>query len=166
MIAALIAEHPWLSPALLLVLIVLGFLVGPRLSARPTVAWALAGASVVAVMAAAVVPEDRVLQARCEIAWSLPTPERVEPFANLVLFIPIAFLIAVAGKRPLLGLLAGVTFSALIEAVQALLPAIGRSCDTGDWVANSIGAIGGAALAWAVIRLRPRGADDADRPSA
>lgn len=166
MIATLIAEQPWLSPALLGILVALGLIFGRRLLFRPTIAWVLAVVSVVAILVAAVVPEDRELSTRCEVAWSLPTPERVEPFANLVLFIPVGFLIAIAANRPLLGLLAGVTFSALIEAVQALLPAIGRSCDTGDWVANSIGALGGAALAWAVIRLRPRGADDADRPRA
>jgi hypothetical protein len=160
MIATLIAEQPWLSPALLLVLIVVGFMIGPWLLARPAVAWALSIASVTAVLVAAVLPEDRELHARCEAAWSLPTPDRVEPFANLVLFIPIAFLIAVAAKRPLLGLLAGAAFSALIEAVQALLPAIGRSCDTGDFVANSLGALGGAVLSWAVIRRSARGADD------
>ncbi|GAA2148013.1 VanZ family protein [Glycomyces algeriensis] len=164
MIATLIAEHPWLSPVLLVIVIVLGYLVGPWLLARQAIAWALAMASVLVVAVAAVVPEDRELYARCEVAWSLPTPDRVEPFANLVLFIPIAFLIAVAAKRPLLGLLAGAVFSALIEAVQALLPAIGRSCDTGDFTANALGALGGAALAWAVIRRSARGADD--RPKA
>lgn len=166
MTATLIAEQPWLSPALLLILIAVGFLVGPWLAARPAVAWALGGASVAAVLVAAVIPEDRERYARCEVAWTLPTPERVEPFANLVLFIPIAFLIAVAAKRPLLGLVAGVGFSALIETLQALIRAIGRSCDTGDLIANSLGALGGAVLAWAVIRRSARGADDADRPKA
>ena len=166
MIATLIAEHPWLSPALIGILIASGLIFGRRLLFRPRLARALAVVSVVAILVAAVVPEDRELYTRCEVAWTLPTPERVEPFANLVLFIPVGFLFTIATNRPLLGLLAGVTFSALIEAAQALLPAIGRSCDTGDWVANSLGALGGAALAWAVIRLRHRGADDADRPSA
>ena len=39
------------------------------------------------------------------------------------------------------------------EAVQALVPAIGRSCSTNDWLSNSIGAAIGAALAALALRL-------------
>ncbi|WP_156186412.1 VanZ family protein [Cellulosimicrobium funkei] len=40
--------------------------------------------------------------------------------------------------------------------VQALSPALGRSCDTNDWLSNSIGALLGAGLAVVALRLATR----------
>ncbi|WP_390620165.1 VanZ family protein [Cellulomonas timonensis] len=46
--------------------------------------------------------------------------------------------------------------SAGIEVVQALLTGLGRSCDTNDWLSNSIGAVIGAGLGWAALAVRRR----------
>ena len=67
-----------------------------------------------------------------------------------------ALLFAVATRRVLLAFLAGTGLSIAIEAVQALVPAIGRSCDTTDWTSNTIGVAIGVALAWLALRWPAR----------
>jgi len=42
--------------------------------------------------------------------------------------------------------------SAGLEVLQALVPTIGRSCDTNDWLSNTIGAVIGAVIASAALR--------------
>ncbi len=46
--------------------------------------------------------------------------------------------------------------SALIELVQAVVPDLGRSCDTNDWFMNTVGAAIGAMIATAIIALTAR----------
>lgn len=83
-----------------------------------------------------------------------------------MLFVPFSLLVGVSlgrawegtgAGRALLGaaagLGAGVLLSALIETTQALVPAIGRSCSTGDWLANAVGAAIGGLLALAAVQL-------------
>ena len=43
MITGLLLDRPWLSPAVLVLLVVLGPVVGRALVARPRLAWALTG---------------------------------------------------------------------------------------------------------------------------
>ncbi len=148
--------HPWVAPAALVILVVAGPLVGGWLVRRPRLAWLLAGASLLAVAALTLVPVDRETYATCTIQWTLPTPGRVELFANLVLFVPPALLAGVATRRPALVALAGSALSAALEAVQAVVPAIGRSCDTTDWLCNTMGALIGALLAWVALGLARR----------
>lgn len=98
------------------------------------------------------VPADRRLVQFCVVQWALPTPSRVELMANVVLFVPPALLLAVATRSPARALLVGSGVSAAIELAQALVPAIGRSCDTTDWTSNTIGVAIGAALGWVALR--------------
>lgn len=156
MIATVLVEHRWLAPTLLVVLVAAGLLAGPWLVARRRVAWSLAAASVLPVVALTLAPVDRELFARCSVQWALPTPGRVELLANVVLFVAPVMLAGVAGRRPVLALMAGSGASVVLEAVQAAVPAIGRSCDTDDWLSNTIGAIVGAALAWVALRRAQR----------
>ncbi|MCZ2263402.1 VanZ family protein [Isoptericola sp. QY 916] len=152
MISTVLVAHPWLSPVALVVLAVGGWLAGPWLTGRPRLAAVLAAVSLVPVALLTLAPVDRELFARCTVGWALPTPGRVELMANVVLFVPPVYLAAVALRRPVLALLAGSTTSAAIEVVQALVPAIGRSCDTNDWLSNTIGAAAGALLASVALR--------------
>ena len=99
------------------------------------------------------VPVDRELFARCTVQWALPGPGRVELLANVVLFVGPALLAGVASRRPLLVCLSLSAVSAALEALQALVPALGRSCDTTDWLSNTIGAALGAGLALAALLL-------------
>jgi hypothetical protein len=75
---------------------------------------------------------------------------------NVLLFIPAAGMLTLASGRLADGIAAGIGMSAAMEAVQALIPQLGRSCQLHDLVANSLGAIAGVALAATVqLVLRP-----------
>lgn len=153
MITNLLIEHPWMSPTALVLLVVIGPILGRWLVARPSVAWWLLGIALLPVAATTLVPVDRRLEEFCVVQWAMPTPSRVELMANVVLFVAPALLLAVATRRPVLALVVGAGLSAAIELVQALVPALGRSCDTTDWTSNTIGVVIGAALGWAALRL-------------
>jgi hypothetical protein len=153
MISTVLVAHPWLSPTALALLVVLGPLVGAWLTARPRTAWALTAASLLPVLGLALVPVDGTRFERCAVQWALPTPGRVELMANVLLFVAPVLLAGVATRRPLATLLVASGASIGVEVVQALVPAIGRSCDTNDWLSNTIGALIGAGLAWLALRL-------------
>lgn len=152
MITDFLLEHRWLMPAVLAVLVLGGPPVAAWLAGRRRLLWSLTGLSLLPVAALTLTPVDRELYGTCEIAWMLPTPARVELFANLVLFVAPVLLAGVATRRPIAVLVAASALSAVIEGVQALAPAIGRSCDTTDWLSNTIGAMIGAALAAIALR--------------
>jgi glycopeptide antibiotics resistance protein len=152
-IITVLVDHPWLSPTALALMVVLGPVLGSRLVPHPRLAWWLTGLTLVPVAVLTLVPVDRELFARCTVQWTLPTPGRVELMANLVLFVAPALLAGIASRRPLLAVLAGSALSAVVEAGQALVPAIGRSCDTNDWLSNTLGAVVGGVLALVALRL-------------
>lgn len=156
MITDVLLDHPWMTPVALAVLIVLAPIVGGWLVGRTKVAWGFAGLALVPVVALTLVPVDRQLYERCTIQWVMPTPGRVEVFANLVLFVAPVFLAGVATRRPMPALLCGIGLSLLIEVVQALIPGIGRSCDSTDLLANTLGAAIGSGLAAGVLVLTER----------
>lgn len=151
--STILVEHPWLSPTALAVLLIAGPLVGRWLTGRPRLTWWLTAAALVPVAALTLLPVDRELYSRCEVAWSLPTVGRVELAANVVLFVAPVLLAAVATRRPALALVGGSAVSAAIELVQALLPALGRSCSTNDWLSNTIGTAIGAGLGLLALQL-------------
>jgi hypothetical protein len=146
-------EHRWVCPTLLVLLVLLGPPVGAWLARRPRVAWAAAGVALLPLFAVTLVPVDRRLDGRCQLSWVLPTPDRVEIFANLVLFVGPVLLVGVALGRPLVAFAIGALASVAVEAVQAAITAIGRSCDTNDWLANTLGAAVGALLAALALAL-------------
>lgn len=166
MISTLLVAHPWFSPVVLAVLVLGGPVAGRWLYWRPRTAWTVFAASLLPIVLLTLVPTSREVLERCAVSWYLPTFGRVELMANVILFVPPVLLAAVASRRPVVALVGGVVGSAAIEAVQALAPGLGRSCDTNDWLTNSIGAVIGAALAWAAIwaaRRWPRPIGTTDR---
>ncbi len=44
----------------------------------------------------------------------------------------------------------------MIEALQSLVFAIGRACDTNDWMMNTVGAAIGVLLALGTVRVSSR----------
>jgi hypothetical protein len=76
---------------------------------------------------------------------------------NVVLFIPAAGLLTLASGRPADGIAAGIGMSAAVEAIQALIPPLGRSCQLHDLIANTLGAFAGVGLA-AGLQVALRGA--------
>ncbi len=157
MITDILVDHPWMSPTALALLVVLGPLLGAWLVPRPRLAWILAGVALLPVLALTLVPVDRRIEDRCVVQWSLPTPGRAELAANVVLFVAPVLLAGVATRRPLLTFLGATVLSIGLEGVQALATGIGRSCDTTDWLSNTIGAAIGAVLAMAALWIARRG---------
>ncbi len=148
MISTFLIEHRWVAPTALVLLVLIGPLAGRWLVTRPRTAWVLTVASMLPLALLTLVPQDRELFARCEVRWELPTLTGPESLANILLFAAPVLLASVATRRPALTTLAGSGLSVVVEAIQAAVPAIGRSCDSGDWINNTIGAVVGGALAW------------------
>lgn len=156
MISTVLVEHPWMTTTALVALVVLGPLAGAWLVPRPRVTRGLLGLSLVPVALLTLVPTSRELTAGCAVEWSLPTLGAVELMANVVLFVPLVLLAGVLTRRPAVSLVAASGLSALIEVVQAVVPALGRSCSTDDWLSNTLGAALGAVLAVAALWLAAR----------
>ena len=147
MIATFLVQYPWVTTAALLAVVVVGPFVGVWVASRPSLAWVLTGIVLLAVFAIALYPESRRPAPGCQVSWSFPTLGAVELIANIILFVPPVLLAAIASRRPFVAFVAGSALSVLIELLQLTAPGIGRSCDTGDWLQNTIGAGIGAALA-------------------
>ncbi|ROR65883.1 VanZ family protein [Agrococcus jenensis] len=155
MLSTLLAAYPWLAFALLAAAVVVGPALGWWLAPRPRAAWALAALAGVAVLVTTLYPTGREVELVCVLGrdGTLAGPE---PLANVALFVPIGLLVGVASRRPALGALAGAVLTVGIELVQALAPALGRSCAVDDAIANTVGAALGAVLAAAVLLVARR----------
>ncbi len=151
-------DHRSIAPTVLVLLILLGPLVGIWLVERAPLAWWLAAASLIPIALLTLVPQNRRLFSRCEISFDFywPTPSRVELMANLVRFVLPVLLLSVATRRPFLAFAAGTGLSVAIEATQAAVTSLGRSCDSNDWITNTMGAVIGAALGWEALRFARR----------
>ncbi|MFD8739984.1 VanZ family protein [Streptomyces sp. NPDC059618] len=75
---------------------------------------------------------------------------------NLAMFIPAGVLGVLATRRFLPAVLTGLALTGTIETLQGAFPALGRACDTGDLLANSCGALLGAVVGWALVRIDTR----------
>jgi hypothetical protein len=152
-------DHAGLVPLALLLLAAGCVLVGSLLlhtrdaGRRPLLALLLL--SVVPVLALTLVPAARPRGdgPLCTVQFALPSLGSVELLANLALFLPPAFAATLLLRRPLLVLGVAVGASAVIETLQALLPALDRACDTNDWAMNTAGAGVGVLLALATLAL-------------
>jgi uncharacterized membrane protein len=151
-ISTFLVEHPWLSPTALALLLLFGPFVGSWLTTRQWMARWLTVVALLPVALLTLIPVDRQLSMRCDVAWSIPTMGRVELAANVVLFVAPVLLASAATRRPILVGVAASGLSAAIEAIQALIPALGRSCSTNDWLSNTIGAVISALLGWLALR--------------
>jgi hypothetical protein len=159
MISTFLAEHATVVPAALLLITLLcvgvGYAIVRNRRYGKRGAWALAGLSVLVVFALTLSPSSGpgLEHVGCTVQLVVPTQLGVEGLANVALFFPPVFFAALATRRPLLMLVAGSGLSAAIEVLQALAPALGRACDTNDWMTNTIGSVGGGLLAGGTIAL-------------
>ena len=159
MISTFLVAHHDLVPVVFLLIALACLGVGylalrhPR-SGRWTL-WALLALAALPVIALTLVPTSisRPDDLVCTVQFSVPTLGGVETLANIALFFPLTFFAALATRRPLLVLVAGSGLSAAIEALQAVAPAIGRACDTNDWMMNTIGTAVGVLLAWVTMTV-------------
>lgn len=71
----------------------------------------------------------------------------IQGLLNVLLFVPAAGMLTLAGGRPADGIAAGIGMSAAVEAIQALVPQLGRSCQLHDLIANTLGVFAGVGLA-------------------
>lgn len=71
----------------------------------------------------------------------------IQGLLNVLLFVPAAGMLTLASGRPADGIAAGIGMSAAVEAIQALIPQLGRSCQLHDLIANTLGAFAGVGLA-------------------
>jgi VanZ family protein len=147
MISTILAQYPWLPRAGIVLVVVLAPFIARWLVPRHRIAWALVGASAAVIAALTLLPDGTRTVAGCELPFSPADLSGVEPLANVVLFLPLTLALSSATRQPVPTFLAGLCLSAAIELLQWGVPAIGRSCTVADWVANTIGAALGAALA-------------------
>ncbi len=153
MLTTVLIEHPWMTTVALVSLVVLGPVVGAWLVPRARTTRVLLTLSIVTVVLLTLAPTSRDLSVGCAREWDLPSLAAVELMANVILFAPVVLLAGIATRRPLMALLVASGASAVVEGVQALTPALGRSCSTDDWFSNTLGALLGALLALAALRL-------------
>ncbi|KDN17040.1 VanZ family protein [Amycolatopsis rifamycinica] len=161
MITDFLLDHSALVPVVFVLVAVVcvgvGGLVARVRRGRQRILWLLVALSVLPVVVLTLVPAaGRAGQSGCVVQFSVPTLTRVELLANVALFVPPVFFATVATRRPLPMLAAGAGLSAAIEAVQAVVPALGRACDTGDWTMNTLGTVLAVLLATATIALTDR----------
>lgn len=79
---------------------------------------------------------------------------------NIALYVPLGCFAALLGRRPIAAWTAATLLSATTEVTQAVTPGMGRSCDSGDLMTNSLGAAIGCLLAVAIsliVRRRRSG---------
>ncbi|WP_159620566.1 VanZ family protein [Arthrobacter zhaoguopingii] len=91
----------------------------------------------------------------CTIQFSAPF-QGVDTLANVAMLLPIALFATLLFRRPFRVFAVVSGLSVLIELTQALVSALGRSCDTDDWFMNTIGAALGVLTAICIIVLEKR----------
>ena len=144
---------PWAD--LLLAAVAAGIVVVGVLLARGgargrRVAGGLALLSAVAVLALTLAPESGATE-RESFCFDQVDGTLFLDAANTAMLFPTAFFGAIATRAPLPVLAAASGLSALIELVQATAVVLNRSCDVGDWLTNTVGAVLGVLLAAAVL---------------
>ncbi|MFK0249037.1 VanZ family protein [Amycolatopsis azurea] len=167
MITNFLLDHSALVPVAILLVALVCAVLGLLFAGRRRILWALAGVSLVPVFALTLVPTGRTIdEAGCTVQFSLPTLGAVELLANVALFLPPVCFAALASRRPVTVLVAGSALSVVVETLQALVPAIGRACDTNDWLMNTLGAVLGALLAAGTAWLANRRAQSGSSTGA
>lgn len=131
---------------------------GRALGAHPAIAFTLI-ASLGIIAAATLTPtNDALLESAfstgtCDLSrLALPAPSRLvginDTSLNVLLFVPLGIAVGAmpAGARAMVIALAAFSLTFVVEALQLLLPLLGRSCQGADLVDNLLGLVAGAGL--------------------
>ncbi|MFH8251573.1 VanZ family protein [Microbacterium sp. B2969] len=76
----------------------------------------------------------------------------IEFAANVLMFVPLGFLLTLLFRHPWYGVLLALAISAGVEIAQIVIPS--REASLRDVLANTTGAAVGAALAWLLVLRR------------
>ena len=158
MVTDFLLDHSALVPGALalvaLVCVAVGYVALRRTRPGSPLLPALAVTAALPVLALTLAPTGRSASTRgCTVQFAWPSAGSVELLANVALLLPVVVFAALATRRPGAVLVAGLAASASIEAAQALVPAIGRACDTNDWAMNSLGVLVGVLAARGLLAI-------------
>lgn len=151
MISTLLAGNPALVRILFVVAVVSSTILGWLLhrSRRSGPLAILTALGLLGAIALTLSPSSGSADGFCTVQFSVPL-QGIETLANVALMLPLALFGVLRLGHPVRVLAAASALSALIELVQALVPALGRACDTNDWLMNTVGAAAGALLGAAI----------------
>ena len=157
MISTLLAENPVLVRVLLAVAVVACTVLGRLLhrTCRSGALSVLATIGLLGTVALTLSPSSGRATVFCTVQFSVPF-QGLDTLANVAMMLPLTLFAALRLCRPLAVFAAVSGLSALIELFQALVPTLGRACDTNDWFMNTAGAALGALLAIAIISIEAR----------
>lgn len=150
--AALFVPSASTGMTLLAAFAIVGPIAAWWLASRRRTAGVLAALAALPILTLTLTPTRRDVLVGCAVDWSPPLTAP-EPLWNVLLFVPFGLALAVASRRPVRAVAAGSALSLGIELAQAVATPIGRSCDTSDWIANSVGSLIGVALAGVGVGL-------------
>jgi VanZ family protein len=156
-ISTLLAEHPVLVRVLFVLAVVATFVLGWLLHRvrKPLPLTVLATIGLLGALALTLFPSSGRAVVFCTVQFSVPF-RGLDTLANVAMMLPLALFAALRLRRPLAVFGAVSGLSALIELGQALVPTLGRACDTDDWLMNTVGAAVGALLAAVIIAVEAR----------
>ena len=87
----------------------------------------------------------------------------IEFGANILMFVPLGFLLTLLFRRPWVGVALALALSAAAEVAQIAIPS--RQPTIRDILANAAGAALGAGIAWLLVLRRERAASDEAGPT-
>ncbi|WP_294569315.1 VanZ family protein [uncultured Arthrobacter sp.] len=157
MISTVLAAHPVLVRALFWVVIALGAVLAwvlHRMRAKKSFI-VLVSLSFLGPLVLTLSPASGEPEFFCTIQFSVPF-QGIDTLANVAMLLPLALFATLLLRRPLRVFAVVSGLSVLIELTQALVSALGRSCDTDDWFMNTIGAALGVLTAVCIIVLEKR----------
>ncbi|PRY65916.1 VanZ like protein [Glaciihabitans tibetensis] len=154
MISTLLVENASLVRVLFWVAVAASATIGWLLhrSGKSRILSVLAAIGLLGIIALTVSPSDGGDSGFCTVQFSVPS-RGIDTLANVAMMVPLSLFGALWLRRPLAVLAAVSGLSAGIELLQALLPALGRACDTDDWLMNTVGAVVGVLLAIGIIAV-------------
>ncbi|MEU6174991.1 VanZ family protein [Streptantibioticus parmotrematis] len=160
MLRAILGANPDLVPAFLVLAVLFG-IAAWRLSRGRTPTWAtiLFGISLAAELTATLFPTGKHAAASHVCYYSYDFAAAFgdqQGLMNVAMYVPLGLFGVLALRKPLAVVAGCLLLSATTETLQALIPHIGRACDSQDFVTNSVGAIVGVGAAYLWISARQR----------